>query len=334
MLLPDLDPRFAASVTPDFLRGLGDEELFALVDAVEERVGREVAKVEDRATAAERRLSRELLDDWRGDLDPILVDELLDLPAEAVSIPEVERLLGRTDARMRERDTSSALTSLGIALGAFYLGAKRRVRDLAGESGRRIELTLTRGNIREIGSLSNQGVYWIGEYWGRHLSRTILATVEREAALRGLGRLEVGQILRGAVNGTFPMAAVPGTYRGSPEAYFAQLAGDVRTRGLAFGSVSAFEAGGFVRYRIEAVLDERTSEICRFMHNRTFAVSEGRSLVDRLVSAEDPEDVKSIAGWRTAAEARELAERGDLANAGLALPPYHGRCRTVVVPES
>lgn len=333
----DLDDVTLRALTPEFLAGLPDEALFALADAVEARVGSPVLKDGDRLRSAELRLARDLEADWAADVTSALDAELRDLP-ESPDPGQVGRLLDRVDARLRGRSWGSALGILTAALGGFWVAARRTVRAALGVSrpgaAVHVGVSLARADRAAISALSGQQTWWIGEFWSRHLSTRILETVRREALVAGLGREQVGRILRGAVSGEFPLARVPNTFRGSPEAYFRQLAGDVRSRGSNFGFVTSYREAGIERYRIEATVDERTTEICLEMNGRTFLVSEGVELMERLVGADSPEDVKSIAGWRTVEEIREMkASNVNLASAGLALPPYHANCRTVTVPD-
>lgn len=124
---------------------------------------------------------------------------------------------------------------------------------------------------------------------------------------------------------------------------------------------------GIERYRIEAVLDERTTDICRFLHGKSFSVRRGLEAFEKVEA--NPDAIKELSPWvheatsgrsgrkalyverggervaitevtRSAAGsrddrgefARSLSER-QLTNLGVSLPPFHGMCRSVVLAE-
>lgn len=108
-----------------------------------------------------------------------------------------------------------------------------------------------------------------------------------------------------------------------------------------FANVTAMDEAQIDRYVITAIIDNLTSDICLQMDGRTFEVVRAVEYRDRILAAESVEEVKGVAPWR-----KDLSEFGlkkgekltdaktsdALAQAGLALPPYHFRCRTLVFP--
>ena len=339
----------ALAVDADAISKLPDAELLVLADAVSAEIGEEIVKADQREVAVEKTLAADLDADFRGDLD-LAVDAVLDgVDAEVLTADEASAVVEDVGVLMRIRDTSKTLDLLAGALAAIAVLARKATRSVLidrgwlNSSGRRGELTvaasLSQPDADAIASLAGQQLFWIGEFWDKHLSARIAATVRREALELGLGPEDVGRVLKGVVSGDFPAAAVPGTYRGSSESYFRGLAGTVRNHASTIGSLGAMGDAGFERYRIVAVNDERTTEVCRLMHGRQFSVSSGRAQVARMLAAEDPEAVKRVAGWKSESEVVSAIGDGDAASqerglvaAGLALPPYHMNCRTVITP--
>ena len=117
---------------------------------------------------------------------------------------------------------------------------------------------------------------------------------------------------------------------------------------------------------IEAVLDERTTPICRYLHGKTFTVARALSRFEELERMDRPEDIKDALPWvrqrldpetgRTvlyvdrASGRTPIAEvvrsafgsRGDRGDFRAlttdqtlgevsGLPPFHGMCRTVTL---
>lgn len=347
-----LDANLVAQVTPEFLSELSHGELIALADSVSEEIGEPVLREDARDRALEQELADDLDADWSADYEPAAVEALADLPEELATVEEVEAALGKIGRDLDQRDTSRTEKILLASLTAMALLSRRRTKETVRtgnpaqnrpgnpKAAARISANLSQADKGAIEATTRQQVWWVGDLWGKHLSRTILETVRREALVRGLGRADVGRIMQGVINAKVPAAEVPETWRGSKSSYFEMLSGTVRARMSTSSALRSLREGGFERYRFEAVMDERTSEQCRELHGRVFKVDDGIALMDRVESAEDPNAVKEIAGWRTAEEIRGIiGERSGveaskaLAAAGIIWPPLHGRCRSVVVPD-
>lgn len=347
-----IDVELACQCTRDDIGRLSDAELVALADAVEVEVGGEpIVKASDRELALERSMARGLNDDFVEDLDGFIDSELRALDAVENSADEVQGAVDGVTRRMNDRSTAKATGIIAGTLTAFATIGRRVVRSTlidrgwltsrgTRSGGISVAASLNQADEAAIAALSGNQTLWIGDYWNKHLSSRISATVRREALERGLGRAEVGKIMRGVVSNEFPGVSVPGTFRGSSESYFEMLSGTVRNHASTFGALTGLQQAEFERYRIVAVMDERTSEQCRLMHNRTFKVSTGISQMNASFMAEDPEAVKNVAGWKKPEQIIQAAGDGDaksqergLAAAGLALPPFHARCRTIVMPE-
>jgi hypothetical protein len=132
--------------------------------------------------------------------------------------------------------------------------------------------------------------------------------------------------------------------------------------------LAAFEDAGVERYRFDAVLDEVTSEPCRFLHGKVFTVARAMERFRDVERARDPERIRDLQpfvqvgaddagntvlfyerGGRRRAVARvdEPAEGTkdavgrysralsptQLETAGVTVPPLHGRCRSTITAE-
>jgi hypothetical protein len=334
----------ALGVTADQIAALSDAELLVLADAVGLATGEEIVKVSDREKAIERKMRTVLTEDYEEGVDEALAAELPGLPEDEVSTDEASLLLAdvgrRLDADLAGERGDRMRDALLAGVAALLLIGRKSGKAAVAATGRptsTISGSLTQVDREAVAALSEQQLWWIGRLWNDHLSKTISATVTREALVAGLGREEVGRIVRGVVGGTFPAAKVPGTWPGSVEGYFTSLAGTVRNQATNQGLIATFVEGGVRRYRIVAVMDKRTSLVCQTMNNRTFEVRAGARLATARLDAEDPEAVKDLSRWRSAKQVEELTSEADpeaaLERAGMALPPYHGNCRTVISPD-
>jgi len=175
---------------------------------------------------------------------------------------------------------------------------------------------------------------------------------------QGLGRDDIAQQLE---------AAATSIVSGRSPAYWTTLAGAFIAQGRSFSQVSGYAEAGIERFIIEAVLDEVTTETCRFLHGKSFTVAGALAQFDRLSALERPEDIKEELPWvRERVDADGLGEifvkrggerhvlaqitksgrgttgvgeysggRGaeDLTGLGIGFPPYHGHCRTTTLPD-
>ncbi len=139
-------------------------------------------------------------------------------------------------------------------------------------------------------------------------------------------------------------------------------------RARTYVQLGAFEEAGVDRYRFDAVLDEVTSEVCRFMHGKVFTVERAMGRFRDVERARDPELIRDAQPFVQVGADREgnqvlFYERGgrrravaqvdepavgvrdevgsysralspaQLEAAGVTVPPLHGRCRSTIVAE-
>lgn len=154
-----------------------------------------------------------------------------------------------------------------------------------------------------------------------------------------------------------------------PSFYWEVIAGAFVANARSLAQVSAFAEAGIQRYVFSAVLDERTTETCRFLDGKTFSVNDALGRFDRIERLEQPEDIKAEQPWvREAIDpdtgrkvlyvdrggvrtplaevvrsglgasddrgefARGRSER-ELMDLGVSFPPLHGLCRSALLPD-
>jgi len=174
--------------------------------------------------------------------------------------------------------------------------------------------------------------------YAAHVTDSINKTLKRS----GIGRKQMGKDLQknlerslGLKPGQAAIKLVPKRFPGTAQQYFSGLAGTTLNRAQSGNRIQMFKQGGFTTYQIGAVIDRRTSQICNSMNGRTFTVQQGEQHITKVLGATSSAGLASAAPWR-----RDLSSFGKspssktLADAGMALPPYHFRCRTQVFPIS
>ena len=167
----------------------------------------------------------------------------------------------------------------------------------------------------------------------------------------GLGQKEIARELEERILNRLKM-------RGYMETLASLFAGRSRT----YSQMVSYDSVRVERYMIVAVLDERTTEQCRFLHGKTFSVGDSLGKLQALQDLPDPEDVRFampfLRQW-TGPEDRKLlgilgedgkrvvvaevlgAAEGlvdqvgkydqrrsdeDIQDLGIGPPPYHFRC--------
>lgn len=112
--------------------------------------------------------------------------------------------------------------------------------------------------------------------------------------------------------------------------YWKLVANAAASRGYHYGYLKAAALRGVTGYRFVAVLDSRTSDVCRYMNGRVFNVAKAVSLMERVAGAENIEQVKTEMPWRPFKDIDGLDTEA-LQELGVMVPPLHGNCRSTLV---
>ena len=110
----------------------------------------------------------------------------------------------------------------------------------------------------------------------------------------------------------------------------------VTSRLVNYGSLDAMRDEGIRTYKLQATLDVRTSHICRNLHGRVFTVREGFNRVEAALRTDDGEELRVLHPWipnKMASALPDLSRR-EMTEQGWLVPPFHPRCRTIVIPAA
>ena len=271
----------------------------------------------------------------------------------ASAIDRALRAAGRSSSR-------AAAPVRGVFAGAItelLLGARRGVRRSQGLGvalelnafDRRVADFMVRSQVNFVTNAAGARLDAFGER-----ARRIVA----DGLESGLGRDDLAAALQSAA-GSHLVDRAP--------AYWEVVAGSFVGTSRSYGQLSSYAEAGIERYQIEAVLDERTTNICRFLHGKVFEVGDALRRFERIEALDDPEEVKTLQPWVREARDSEtgrlgmFVQRGDarspiaevtrsgvgmsddagayagartnreLMELGVSFPPYHGLCRTGTV---
>lgn len=175
-----------------------------------------------------------------------------------------------------------------------------------------------------------------------------------EGLRQGLGQVEIGRDLSRM------------TYSGVRQPhYYRTVAANNVARARSYSLGTTLRAAGIQFYRIEAVLDARTTHQCEYLHQKVLPVGAGISNIERTMADPNPAAVLAnqpfikdegdkltvpTPGGGTAVVARidsrgrhstpqgpggsytRVMSQSDMVSSAIGFPPYHHNCRTTVVP--
>jgi hypothetical protein len=103
------------------------------------------------------------------------------------------------------------------------------------------------------------------------------------------------------------------------------------SRVSAYGFTAEANVLGLTEYAISEQLDSRICPVCKLMHGKVFKVQDARSLLDIVIRATEPDDLKQLQPWpkqnKKALAELEAMTNEQLVAKGWHIPPYHPRCR-------
>lgn len=272
-----------------------------------------IVKAGDKQIQLERKLTSELIRNWRESYEDALKELFEKIPAE-----------------ISGEATEIITEGLAKALGQSF-GSSKKVRDefrkyitkayQSGKSEFAAKSNLSLPDIRAIDVLTKHNCYWLGEHYGKHIGSKI-AELTQNALRDGLGRDELAKELRESLGGEV------GGYK-----YWDVVSSAALVRSRSFGCISGMVEAGITEYEILAMGDERMCPICGEMNGKTFSVSSTHEVIERTLSISDPDKFKEAMRWHT--EPPVGVSKDKLIADGMSIPPFHGRCRcTLVIAET
>ena len=268
-----------------------------------------ILKAGNKHIQLERKLTSELIRNWRESYEEALREIFRRIPEE-----------------LSQQVVEIIMEGLAASLGQSF-GSSQKVRDElrkyitrayhAGKSEFVVKSSLNLSDMRAIDILTRHNCYWIGEHYGKRIGKKI-AKLTQEAITDGLGRKELAEELRAELGG-----------KSEGYKYWDVVSSAALVRSRSFGCVAGMVEAGITEYEILAMGDERMCPICGEMHGRTFSVSETQRVIDNVLDIKSPDKFKEAMPWQTSppigvSSAKLLAE-------GMGIPPFHGRCRCVMV---
>jgi hypothetical protein len=209
--------------------------------------------------------------------------------------------------------------------------------------------SFTAVDSQAVKTLQTHQMFWIGDYYDKHLGPTIAGVAEDVIVTQGKSGAAAGKALRqhlsfggvAAPGMSSPESLVPAGWTGSSKDYFRGVAANAATTGRVLGSVRAFEQLGVTNLTVVNPLDERTCPRCSTMNGKHVSLKEASAQSSKLLGAKTPDQIRSAQPWLSTAALKGLRikpgegaltpeEQAAMKAAGIALPPYHFTCRCTV----
>lgn len=308
------------------------------------RLARAIDGLSGPAEATAMRDAIETLDvDWRA-LSPMARERVLEAAREAIGVrmapvlPEIGERFKITGPEVMRASRRGAVTRFG-----FRIAVDMETRDVAAERAVR----------------RTTGLY-IRDEFGRR--RDELAAIARQIVAMGL---EEGS---GSEEIAERIAAALGNRVTRGPSYWNLIATTFANTARTYSLLGSFQDAGVQTYTFEAVLDEVTTDQCRFYHGTVFPMSGAVDIMRRVTESPDPEAIREINPWvragrdelgnrvlyiprqgervviaqvdRSGVGSRD--DRGSFSREasaarrmelGAPLPPLHGNCRSTIVPD-
>jgi SPP1 gp7 family putative phage head morphogenesis protein len=172
----------------------------------------------------------------------------------------------------------------------------------------------------------------------------------------GLGRKEIGKRLKDNL---------PTMWDKYGDNYANVVASNAVVRARSFSQLSTYQDAGIELMEVIAILDERTSDVCRYMDGQVISVNESMNIATEAANIAEPKDIGKVSPFMsvkntpagkilttgTGTEVAEMTRSGKGAvndrggfsgfkmgnqlpqQAKIGAPPYHHNCRSLTVPR-
>lgn len=302
----------------------------ALVDAIRrlvvvrqvESIGRQVTSYAAAAQAA-----------WDGvwpQLEAMLLDAVSNDPVRPdrveAALAEADRLVTQglaADPNLEQRMEDVVGRAIRAGYGEVTEEVQRNLTERERESLLPFEpvAQFTVKDEQAAAWLKRDSLFWVGDSWDQRLGQRI-SKATRESLAEGPSRDAVAAKLKERL-----------TQFERPDSYWRLVGGAAIVRARSYGAVIRMQHSGVATFRFVAVMDERTSPICREMNGRIFTIEQASTHIERVTGATSPEAVKTTSPWVPPSQVMGKSPV-ELAAMGVILPPLHGNCRSKVVAES
>ena len=217
------------------------------------------------------------------------------------------------DKKVLKELVNSKISSMGLSINPNNLEEIYAV--LAGKNIA-VNIVFDEIDIRAINAMRNN-FYWVGKEFNKGFSDRLKDIIE--SAFRGdVARSELAQRLKDEFASELKQSV----------RYFEGVSDHIISQNQNISTVNQARKYGVKYYKVVAVMDSRTSAICRSMNGRLIPAEHIERQCDNIMNAKDMASKKAAATWAKT----PYNGRSDKMDSNFGMPPYHFRCRTEIVP--
>ena len=217
------------------------------------------------------------------------------------------------DKKVLKELVNSKILSMGLSINPNNLEEIYAV--LAGKNIA-VNIVFDEIDIRAINAMRNN-FYWVGKEFNKGFTDRLKDIIE--SAFRGeVARSELAWRLKDEFASELKQSV----------RYFEGVSDHIISQNQNISTVNQARKYGVKYYKVVAVMDSRTSAICRSMNGRLIPAEHIERQCDNIMNAKDMASKKAAAVWAKA----PYNGRSDKMDSNFGMPPYHFKCRTEIVP--
>jgi len=194
---------------------------------------------------------------------------------------KAEKLIQKADVR---RLTQPWVQRVALDMTAVAKGTNRHLRE---HYLPRLTTALTQPDTKAIQQISNQQGWYLKDQMGKR-SEALTKHGER-IVKRGLkdgwGREQIAKELEGKLSGMW------GKYGRN---YSMAVSSVALSRARSWSEIKSYQEVSIEQMEFQAILDEVTTEACRFADGQVISVNECSDLMERGANVSNPEDIKTV----------------------------------------
>jgi len=184
-------------------------------------------------------------------------------------------------------------------------------------------------------------------FYGQSCQKAVSESVKKNIFERNLTTAQAAKAMQKDLtkalrlkDGALESKVIPSGFKGTANQYFSGLVEHNGTMSRTSSALNSLLGVGVKKFKVYSIRSARTCLGCLAMHGKSFTVDDGVKHMNKLLGAESKDDLKEIQpsfhfeskdGYKNKDQLKaKMKEAKGIADAGIALPPYHFRCKCYV----
>lgn len=209
---------------------------------------------------------------------------------------KAERVIKKADVR---RLTDPWTQRITLDMKVVAKGTKRHLRN---HYMPRINTALTQPDTKAIGQIGKQQGWFLRDQMGKR-SEALTKHGERvvkQGLKDGWGREQIAKELEKTVGGMWQKYG---------RNYSRAVASVALSRARSWSEVKSYQSASIEQLEFQAILDESTTDICRFCDGQVISVNDCADLLERGAGVNKPEDIRTVNPFVNVVRDKETGQR-------------------------